>query len=88
MFLSTILSVLSCKAAPHLCKQGLAQWAPILAEVNTALHKGHPGGVPIVSVMPPSTRMQKGYNSALPHFRLTLSTRISVLAFLLQPLPI
>lgn len=37
MFLSTILSILACKTPPHLRKQGLAQWAPVLAEVNTVL---------------------------------------------------
>lgn len=41
MFLSAILGVLAWKAAPHLCKQGLAPWAPIPAEVNTVLCTKH-----------------------------------------------
>lgn len=37
MFLGTVLSVLAGKAAPRLCKRGLARWAPSLAEVSARL---------------------------------------------------
>ena len=89
MFLSTILSVLARKAAPHLCKQGLAEWVPVLAEVNTMLcTKNILEVCPYYRDITQHLPAEKRCNTVLPHFRLTVSTRISILAFLLQPLPI